>query len=475
MALNKKKIGVLIFIGIIVVLFVISLINRQKGESYREVSALRVVSKYVRDEVSARGDVKAVQEMQVVSQVSGIVSDVLVEDGQRVERGQLLFRLDTTDIGGQLYQAESALASARLAVRRELINLRIAYEEAKNALETAEKELTRVSQLHEIGSASDEELRRAKDALQSAKQQLSSAKQQLNLREGLAPDAERPDKLADIDKIVENSPEVKQAKANLESARQNIGRYVISASIPGIVGTVSVKRGMVVAPGTPLAYIYDDSVLEILSYVDEVDVPDVKKGAPVRIESDLALDKELSGWVSWISPIIENTSSGKTARVKIRLSDESKDYVRIGGSCSVFIGGEERVSPVIPLDAYFIEKNKQYAWILVPKEEYAEKPSSDLKNSNAKNKKSSDAATDNTVDRTMETSVSKQSAEGIYVIKKQEIETGTLGPGYIEVVSGLKEGDYILPSASPLMSEGEKVKIKELKDSVKSSEEEKNE
>ncbi|MEM5948293.1 efflux RND transporter periplasmic adaptor subunit [Spirochaetia bacterium 38H-sp] len=471
MAANKKKIGVFIVLGLIAIVFIVSLVNRRGGDSYKEVSALKVVSHYVRDEVSARGDVKAVQEMQVVSQVSGIVSEVLVEDGQRVVRGQVLFRLDTTDIGGQLYQAESALASARLAVRRELINLRIAYQEAKNVLESAEKEYARVSELHEIGSASDEELRRAKDALESARQQLSSAKQQLNLREGLPPDANRPEELSEIDYIVENSPEVKQAKANLESARQNIGRYVISASIPGIVGTVAATRGMVVAPGTPLAYIYDDSVLEILSYVDEVDVPGVKKGSPVRIESDLALDKELFGWVSWISPIIEASASGKTARVKIRLSDDSKGYVRIGASCSVFIGGDERLSPVIPLDAYFIENSKQYVWILVPYESSAKQGGA----SDMGNKASVESENDSFYNGNGFEIGKSINTDGLYVTKKQEIETGTLGPGYIEVTSGLKEGDYILASSDMLITEGMQVKIADVSDSVKPSEEGENE
>ncbi|ADN02870.1 efflux RND transporter periplasmic adaptor subunit [Spirochaeta thermophila] len=411
----KRHIVVGVLVVLLVALIGVNIARMRRGGGLPEVEAVRVRLEAVVDEVAARGEIRAKEEMQVVAQASGVVKDVLVEEGERVRKGEILVRLDTSEVEGALLQAEAQRAAAELAVRREVVNLRIAYRDASTALEEARKNLERVRELHGIGSASDEELRQAEDQVARAGEQLAAARQQLNLREGREPDAPVPEVLPPVDLVVASSPEVRQAEAQLAAAREQVERYVVRAGITGVVSRVLVKRGAVVAAGTPVAQLHDDSQLEVVAQVDEVDLPKVREGARVRVEADVAPDRELEGEVVWISPVLEQTGEGRMARVRIRLDE--REGVWIGASCSVFIEGDRRTSPVVPLDAYWIEKDAAYVWRV------------------------------------------EEDEEG-FVVRRTEVKVGSLLPGKVEVREGLSEGDLVVPGRRRDLEEGMRVKVK---------------
>lgn len=152
--------------------------------------------------------------------------------------------------------------------------------------------------------------------------------------------------------------------------------------------------------------------------MDEVDLPKVREGARVRVEADVAPDRDLEGQVVWISPVLEQTGEGRMARVRIRLDE--REGVWIGASCSVFIEGERRTSPVIPLDAYWIEKDAAYVWRV------------------------------------------EEDEEG-FVLRRVEVKVGSLLPGKVEVREGLSEGDLVVPGRRRDLEEGMRVKV-EVKD-----------
>lgn len=239
----KRHIVVGVLVVLLVALIGVNIARMRRGGGLPEVEVVHVQLEAVVDEVAARGEIRAREEMQVVAQASGVVKDVLVEEGERVRKGDILVRLDTSEVEGALLQAEAQRAAAELAVRREVVNLRIAYRDASTALEEARKNLERVRELHGIGSASDEELRQAEDQVARAEEQLAAARQQLNLREGREPDAPVPEVFPPVDLVVASSPEVRQAEAQLEAAREQVERYVVRAGITGVVSRVLVKRG----------------------------------------------------------------------------------------------------------------------------------------------------------------------------------------------------------------------------------------
>lgn len=201
-----------------------------------EAPAWRTVElerKDVRSVVSATGAVEAVQTVEVGTQVSGIVAEVLVDYNQRVQAGEVLARIDTALLSADVAAAEARLQAARAAERRTGLDL------------------GRMRALREKDAASDQELQ-----------------------------------LAEADHSVD-AAEVASAEVALARARRNLGYATITAPIAGIVVKREVDPGQTVNAGfsAPTLFVLagDLDHLQVLAHVDEADIGKIADGLPVDI------------------------------------------------------------------------------------------------------------------------------------------------------------------------------------------------
>ena len=199
--------------------------------------------------VQAPGDVEAVLEVEISSEIVSKIIRMPVEEGDFVEEGDLLCQLDDKNL---LADVESG--TARIA------QLQAAVTGAEADLEKAQPDVARQANLSEAAATTDLEVR---DYLTTRKK----ARAVLQMRQY----------------------ELVQAEAFLKRIHENLKKTVITAPIAGIISKLNAKQGEVVVTGTMnnagtvIMSIRDLSKMQIRARVDEVDIPLVKAGQKVRV------------------------------------------------------------------------------------------------------------------------------------------------------------------------------------------------
>jgi HlyD family secretion protein len=182
--------------------------------------------------VTATGTLSAVTTVQVGTQVSGLIDELLVDFNDRVEKGQVIARLDTTLLESNLRDVEASVERSQAELRQ------------------AERDLDRITSLYNQGISAVADFHKAQYTYDLAR------------------------------------ASVKSSEASLERARRNLAFATITAPVSGIVVERAVDVGQTVAASmsTPRLFTIanDLSEMQILSAVDESDIGQIKEGQAVR-------------------------------------------------------------------------------------------------------------------------------------------------------------------------------------------------
>ncbi|HUQ05704.1 MAG TPA: efflux RND transporter periplasmic adaptor subunit [Kofleriaceae bacterium] len=212
-------------------------------------------------QVTASGTLKPRVLVEVSSQVSGRVAEVRVDYEDRVSKGQVLARLDTSTLEAQLAQVNANLAVARA-------NL----QEAKTTAEGAEKTWMRQKALADQQLISVAELETAETALASARARVTAQQAQ-----------------------------VTQARASLEQSQANLGYATIYAPLDGVVINRAIDVGQTVAASLSAPTLFtiagDLGHMQIDTSVAESDIGRIESGMKVTFTVDAFPGKQLSGVV----------------------------------------------------------------------------------------------------------------------------------------------------------------------------------
>lgn len=199
--------------------------------------------------VQAPGDVEAVLEVEISSEIVAKIDEMPIEEGDIVKKGDLLCRLADDDLRAAVESGEAAVG--RLAA---------AQVQAEADLEQAERDCKRQARLSEVNATSDNELQNYLTTRKKAKAMIEMRVQELA-----------------------------EARARLRSIKEDLKRTKIISPIDGIISKLNAKQGEVVVtgtmnnPGTVIMSISDLSKMQVRCRVDEVDVPHVKEGQAARL------------------------------------------------------------------------------------------------------------------------------------------------------------------------------------------------
>lgn len=241
-----------------------------------------------------------------------------VSEGERVEAGQLLARLDDAELvrefeirRAELGATRAALAELEAGSRREEIDqARASLTRARADAARTSSERARQESLFARDVISMRELEAAQAADRIALAQVDAAENQLALLER-GPRRER------IDQARER---VKQASEALALAETRLSYATLASPLDGLVLAEHVESGEQVAAGTPVVTIGDLASVWLRGYVDETDLGRVKVGQSVRVTTDTAPDRVYPGTVSFIASEAEFTpKSVQTARERVKL------------------------------------------------------------------------------------------------------------------------------------------------------------
>jgi multidrug efflux pump subunit AcrA (membrane-fusion protein) len=221
--------------------------------------------------------------------------------GDNVTRGEIVAVLEKADLEATLgqRQAELDLAQAKLAavealLPKEIEKSQLDLDECQATFTLNEKEVARQRQLHVRRVATDEALDQAEERYSVSKTRVASACKALELAETRYAEEMR-----------QGRAEVARAASALENARVQLSYATITAPIEGVIASVSTEEGETVAAGMQaptFVTIIDLKRLQVDAYVDEVDIGKVKVGQRAAFTVDAFPATEFEGKVSTIYP-----------------------------------------------------------------------------------------------------------------------------------------------------------------------------
>jgi len=225
----------------------------------------------------------------VSSQIGGRVAEVLVEEHQRVDEGEVLVRLDDTRPEIELARADAALAMARNRVVQAQASSASADAERKAAEveeEQTRRELGRVRSLRAQGATSQSDL----DSAQAAYDASVARVRALELRV----QAERA--------LVNDDAQVHLAEAERREAALDVQRTVVRAPFAGVVGRRAAQPGAVVTAGQPLVALVSTDRAWVMANFKETQIERLHIGDPVEVTIDAFPDVAWTGHVESFSP-----------------------------------------------------------------------------------------------------------------------------------------------------------------------------
>lgn len=311
--------------GLGVVTVVVGLIwwfSRTKAAVVRAVAVKEAAPRRgERTLLNASGYVTARREATVSSKVTGKVTEVLVEEGMKVEAGQVLARLDSSNVEKSLQLAEAQLESTRAALH-----------ETKANLNQAEREWQRISQLAASKVASQSELDRAEAVATSLQARLQR-----------------------------QQADVAVAEREVALWKQQLDDTIIRAPFSGIVTSKNAQPGEMISPmsaggsftRTGICTIVDMSSLEIEVDVNESYINRVQSGQPVEATLDSYPNWQIPANVIAIIP----TADRQKATVKVRVGFVKLDP-RILPHMSVKVAFQSAPQPASASDGERAQESK---------------------------------------------------------------------------------------------------------------------
>ncbi|NCT69408.1 MAG: efflux RND transporter periplasmic adaptor subunit [Xanthomonadaceae bacterium] len=239
----------------------------------------------IRVAISATGTLSAISTVTVGSQISGQVTDVLVDYNSEVKKGEVLARIDPSTYEAQIEQGNAQIANAQASLKQ-----------AQATLANAELDYTRKADLgtQKLVAQSDVDLARA--ARDQARAQVNAAQ-----------------------------ASIRQQTASTQTTRVNLDRTVIRSPVDGVVLTRSIEPGQTVAASLQAPELFtiaeDLSKMKIELAVDEADIGQVKVGQVVSFTVDAFADRQFRGEVQQVRLSATTTSNVVTYPVVVSVDN----------------------------------------------------------------------------------------------------------------------------------------------------------
>lgn len=420
----SKPVKYILFIGIPLIILLVVLKNQGVigQEELTKVSTDSVEMLTITETVIASGKIQPEIEVKLSSEVSGEIVELPVVEGQKVEKGQLLVKINPDIYIAAVNRAKASVNSSRANV-----------SSSKAQLVEAEKNYNRNKKLYDKKVISAAEF----DAFQRA---------------------------FDVAKLgVEGSEfQLESARATLNEAQDNLTRTTIYAPQSGTISMLNAELGERVVgtaqmTGTEIMRIANLEDMEVLVEVNENDIIRVGYMDTALIEVDAYLDEEFKGVVTEIanSANITNMSTDQVTNfeVKVRILKDSYDKLI----------GNDKISPFRPgmTASVEIETEKRGNILGVPIEAVSTRSDTSKTASRRGRRSSSDSDSDD------------DDFEVVFVyddgaIDLQVVKTGIQDDENIEILEGLEEGQEVVTGPYSYVSkkavDGDQVEVKDKKD-----------
>lgn len=293
------------------------------------VEGVRVVPRTLTERASYHGTLQPRRAVTLTPKAAGRVAAIQADVGDRVEAGQILLRLETTEAEAQVRQAEAAVAAARAQLDRlvagatpeELEQVQAAVRQATLQLEQARAELARVESLYQKGGVSAQSYENTRTQAELAEAALRSAEARLQALEAGAREED----------LQAAQAQLLQAEAGLELARTQVENASLEAPFAGVVSQRNAELGALLSPGAPAFTLVDLEEMKIVLRLPGRDVLALSAGARARVRVE-GLDGTFDGRVHRIDPVADPQSN--LFGVEVRLANPDQ-HLRAGLTVTV--------------------------------------------------------------------------------------------------------------------------------------------
>lgn len=293
------------------------------------------------------------RQVQLSFNNSERIAEVLVQEGDRVRRGQVLARLDIRRLEPQVAQATAQAEAQRQAVSRlhhgsrpeEIAQARANVESARANVVKAKSNYERLKSAAEISAGRavrQQDVDDAKAALDVAGATLAVNEKALDLAV-IGPRKED---------IAQNEAQLRANEAQVALLRQLLLDAQLLAPVDGVIRTRILEPGDMASPQKPVFTLAITDPKWVRAYVSETDLGKVYSGMAASVRVDSFPNRRFDGWVGFVSPVAEFTP--KTVQteelrpslvyeVRVFVKDPS-DELRLGMPATVYLNLEQTSS-----------------------------------------------------------------------------------------------------------------------------------
>lgn len=369
---HKKGIVIAVVIALIAGTVYYKKSNAPNTDIGSMVSTTPVVKGDIQDSISLRAPLEGTESAEIVSRLHYEVLQLNVKEGDRVKRGQVLAVLDSDTLKKDIKRAEDQLAlakvesseaSSRSAQNVELAKAQLedklkdqqtAYEKAVLDRDEVKRKYDNLKTLVDAGVETEESLKEIKNTYESAQQIVDS----YTVENGKVVATE-----ADL-KSIENSADnsagsraksIAMLQTELNNKRQDLEECQITSPIDGTITRVNIKLGRF-ADDTdddkPMFVVENIDQLEMEILISEYDIGKIEIGQTATITADILKDEFVEGIVDRISPTGEE-KAGSTERViptTVRITGDTKGLIAgINAKAEILIA-ESKDTLILPLE-----------------------------------------------------------------------------------------------------------------------------
>jgi HlyD family secretion protein len=321
--MNKKYLIIGLVVVIAIGIYFAIQKSKESAKSAKEVTIESAKKRDIAESVTASGKIYTEEEVKISSDVSGEIIELYIKEGQYVEKGTLLAKIQPESYQAMVDQSDAQYNNALANLKNMQANYSNSVAREKQVaaqLDNAQLAFNRAKELYSTKSISTAELEQAETNFKTAKAEVEAASE-----------TSKGAKFS----IEGAQATIKGAQATIRDAKSNLIKTSIFAPISGTISLLNVEKGEKVLgtlqmTGTEIMRISNFNNMEVRVDVSESEIIKVKLGDTTDVEIDAYIGRKFKGIVTQVS----NTSKGSsdmslTAEqssnfvVKVRIIDSS--------------------------------------------------------------------------------------------------------------------------------------------------------
>jgi HlyD family secretion protein len=417
----------IIIASLLVVLIVVTMMVKGSGSETMTVTTEKAEKRNITELVAASGKIQPEVEVKISSDVSGEIVELMVKEGDTVKKGQLLLRINPV-----IYQSAVERVQATLnGAKAQSANSEARLTQASAQLVSNEASFQRNEKLHNQKVISDAEFEQIRASYESAKAEVSAASQSV--------------KSANYN--------ITSTEASLREATDNLAKTSIYAPVDATVSKLNKRKGerivgMAQMEGTEIMRLANLNEMEVLVDVNENDILRVHEGDTALIEVDAHNSRKFKGVVTEVanSANVSGLTTDQVTNFPVKIRILRNSYVDLIDATHpdryAFLPGMSATVEILTHSVKGVVSVPIQS-VTTRTDTSSAKPGSKEEESNMRG---GIVVTDT---KNKDNAAEKKAIECVFVLRDGKailiaVKTGVQDNMYIEILSGIKEGDEVV-------------------------------